>query len=149
MPLTSSTGSQSSSVGGLGGLGTLPGAFTQFRPALDAAGQGEVTIESLSSRQHSFSQVLGRESRRTLPTRAERARETAEQFVASSLVEPILKQMRSATQAPPPLGPSQGEKQFRSLMDTQVARNIVKRSRWNVVDRIASDLMKRTNGVSA
>ncbi|MBY0309256.1 MAG: hypothetical protein K2Q09_10985, partial [Phycisphaerales bacterium] len=55
----------------------------------------------------------------------ERARKTAEDFVAIAFVQPILKGLRSSTLADlaPPLGPGPGEKQFRSIADAQTARS--------------------------
>jgi Rod binding domain-containing protein len=124
---------------------SLSGKFLGVQPA-----RAESTdASSLAGRQASFSQIIARETGREETTPEQRARRAAEQFVASSLVEPILKQMRSASDIPPPFGPSQAEKQFRSLMDTQVARNIVTRANWPVVDRVAADLIKRTKGVRA
>lgn len=71
------------------------------------------------------------------------ARDAAEQFVAVAFVQPILKNLRSSSigkELPAPWGPGNGEKQFRSIADTQVARQLVRANRWSVVDRIASDL---------
>ncbi len=104
---------------------------------------------SLAGRQESFSQMISREANAGTLTKEQKARRTAEQFVASSLVEPILKQMRESSNVAPPFGPSQAEKQFRALLDTQIARNLVKRAHWPVVDRVAADLAKRSKGVTA
>lgn len=124
---------------------SLSGKFLGIQPArLEATDPA-----SLAGKQASFSQIIARETGREQTTPEQRARRAAEQFVASTLVEPLLKQMRSASDVPPPFGPSQAEKQFRSLMDTQIARNIVTRANWPVVDRVAADLIKRTKGVRA
>src|SRR5205085_4117838 len=64
-------------------------------------------------------------------------------FVAIALIQPVLKQLREANAAAPPFAPSSGEKQFQSLFDNQVARQIAGATHFPVVDRIAHDLLKR------
>ncbi|MEN0019795.1 MAG: hypothetical protein AAF747_02810 [Planctomycetota bacterium] len=71
---------------------------------------------------------------------ADQHREAAEELVAVTFIEPILKQMRESSTAPPPWGPGPGEKKFRSLMDGQVARDLVQASDFPLVDRLARDL---------
>lgn len=72
-----------------------------------------------------------------------KARAAAEEFVSMALVQPILKQMREANQAPPPFGPGQGEKNFGHIVDAQVARGIVQSSNFGVVGAIQQQLLAR------
>jgi Rod binding domain-containing protein len=74
----------------------------------------------------------------------DKAREAAEEFVSVTFVQPLLKQLRESNHAAAPFAPTQGEKQFRSLADAEIARRIVKASRWGLVDRIASDIGQRS-----
>src|ERR1043165_9691287 len=87
-------------------------AATNSNPATRIIGR------DLTSAQRSFSQVLGKALPETKPqTVAEKARDTAEQFVTISLVQPLLKQLRETNNAAPPFAPTEGEKQFRALTD--------------------------------
>lgn len=74
----------------------------------------------------------------------DKAREAAEEFVSVTFVQPLLKQLRESNHAAAPFAPTQGEKQFRSLADAEIARRIVKASKWGLVDRIASDIGQRS-----
>lgn len=67
-------------------------------------------------------------------------RDAAEQLVAAVLVEPILKQLRETSQAAPPFAPTDGEKQFRSMLDARLAHEITSGARFPLVDRLARDL---------
>mgnify|MGYP003630149151 CR=1 FL=1 len=70
------------------------------------------------------------------------ARVAAEGLVSSTFIEPILKQIRESNTAPPPFGPSSAEKQFASLLDTNIADEIVHAANFPLVERIANQLMK-------
>lgn len=70
------------------------------------------------------------------------ARAAAEDFVALTFVQPILKQLRESNQTAAPFAPGQAEKTFQGLADEEIARRIVRASQWGLVDRIASDLAK-------
>ncbi len=67
----------------------------------------------------------------------------AQEFVSVALVQPILKQMRQANQAPPPFGPGEGEKNFAHLADAQIARRIVESSNFGVVNAVEHQLLAR------
>jgi hypothetical protein len=69
------------------------------------------------------------------------AREAAELLVSTTFVEPVFKQMRESERTAPPFAPSEGEKQFRALLDTRLAQEMVKSARWGLVDRVARDLL--------
>lgn len=89
--------------------------------------------------QRSFRDVLG--ISRTAASTKEGARDAAEQFVAKTFLEPLLKSMRENSQAAPPFAPTQAEKQFRAFADAQLSVEIVKRSDMPIVDRLARDLL--------
>lgn len=89
-----------------------------------------------------FASVLGKVSAAT-GTPEQRARAAAEQIVATALVQPILKQLRETSMAAAPFLPTQGEKQFQGLMDTQVSQQIVHAKSFPLVDRIESLLLSR------
>lgn len=73
---------------------------------------------------------------------AGRAKRAAEEFVSMVFVEPILKQLRESNQAAPPFAPTNGEKQFRSMLDARFAHEITKAARFPLVDRLARDLRR-------
>ena len=73
------------------------------------------------------------------------ARRTAEELVSKVLVEPVFAQMRASNNATPPFGPAPGEKEFAPLVDAQRALELVRSARWPLVDRLASDLTRRTS----
>lgn len=72
------------------------------------------------------------------------ARTAAEQFVALSLVHPVLKQMRESNQAWGPFAPSSGEKQFQALLDMRLSDSIVRSDRFPLVERVAQGLRKQS-----
>jgi Rod binding domain-containing protein len=79
-------------------------------------------------------------------TREQKARDAAEQFVALTFVQPALKSLRETNQAAPPFAPSEGEKQFRALLDAEFARKIVHKAHFGLVDRLAHDLLNPSPG---
>lgn len=84
---------------------------------------------------------------RAKQTDEQRARGAAEEFVAMALVQPVLKQLRESNNTPPPFGPTDGEKKFGAVLDTEVAKRIVRASGFPLVDRVASSLLERSRGV--
>lgn len=111
----------------------LPG-----RPALDPS-----IPRSLLDEQRSFAAVLARgQSANTMMPQA-KAREAAMQLVAVALVQPILKELRDTNSAAPPFAPTQGEQQFRALMDAELAQRVVQAARFPLVDRLAQELLDR------
>lgn len=73
-----------------------------------------------------------------------RASEAAQKLVASTLVEPILKQLRSTNNSAAPFGPTEAEKQFGPILDAQIADNIVNAADFPLVERIKQDLLKNS-----
>ncbi|MBL8746636.1 MAG: hypothetical protein JNK58_09810 [Phycisphaerae bacterium] len=74
----------------------------------------------------------------------ERAREAAEEFVAQSLVLPILKSIRDQNQAAPPFGPGPYEKNIASLFDIEIASRMVRSQRFEIVDAVARNLLRES-----
>lgn len=133
---------------------------TLSRPGL---GLAPVSLDGLrTGAQHDFASMLSQSmaarsgsaatkptSRMTETEKDQQARQAAEEFVAVAFVQPILKQLRSSSiggELAPPLGPGPGEKQFRSLADTQVARQLVRASNWPLVDTLTRTLRSRQPG---
>lgn len=102
---------------------------------------------NMTRRQKDFASTLARQhaGHGVLPSRQEQARESAEEFVAMALIQPILGQLRSTNAAAPPFQPTQGEKSFQTMVDAHLARQIVRSGRFPLVDRVARDLLKRTD----
>lgn len=75
-----------------------------------------------------------------------KARDAASDFVAQTLVLPVLAQMREMNDAADPFKPSSGEKQFGALLDQKLAKEITKASSFPLVDRLARDLL-RSQGI--
>lgn len=73
-----------------------------------------------------------------------RATEAAQKLVSSTLVEPILKQLRETNNAAAPFGPTPAEKQFGPILDGQLAEKIVSAADFPMVERIKQDLMKNS-----
>jgi Rod binding domain-containing protein len=71
-----------------------------------------------------------------------KAREAAEGLVSTSFIKPILTQARESNKAPAPFGPTQAEKQFGSLLDNQLADEIVRASQFPLVDRMVEQFTR-------
>ncbi|MBL8762797.1 MAG: hypothetical protein JNM07_00830 [Phycisphaerae bacterium] len=76
------------------------------------------------------------------------ARAAAEQFVAISLVQPILANLRETNRTAAPFAPGTGERQFGAMMDAEVSLRIARASRFPLVDRLASDLLRRSRSTA-
>lgn len=100
-------------------------------------------------RQRSFLEAMGRHGVAAAP-RAEsgstesdadaKARRAAEQFVSTTFILPILKELRAQNRAAPPFGPTQAEKTLGPMMDAQLADRMVRSSQFALVDRVAAEL---------
>lgn len=89
--------------------------------------------------QTDFASILGIADRGNI--RADDSpRAIAESFVATVLVEPILALAREANTQPAPFGPAPGENAFGAMLDSQRALELVRKSDWPIVERLASDL---------
>lgn len=90
-----------------------------------------------------FTEILGKRTAAQTKPDAAKIRETAETFVAVALVQPVFKQLRSTNHAEAPFGPNKAEQQFQSLVDAQLARKMVHKSHWPVVDKVAQNMLKK------
>ncbi len=71
-----------------------------------------------------------------------RIRDAAQQYVAQSLVQPLLKQAREMRDDTPPFGATQAEGQFGSMLDERTALDMVQRGRWGIVRNIEHRLLR-------
>lgn len=109
-------------------------------------GDPSIARQESIENQASFASVLSRAQ--TRPDKAnqtpeQKAREAAEQLVATALVQPVLKQLRETNNAAEPFKPNSAERSFGQMMDTQMSQRIVGSKSWALVDRVAETLMKR------
>lgn len=86
-----------------------------------------------------FSMTLEGVSRNQTPE--ESARQSAEELVAISLVQPALASLRENSQAAEPFAPTSAEKQFGSILDARRAQEIVRAKGFPLVDAIASRML--------
>ncbi len=99
-----------------------------------------VATPNLQDRQRDFSAVIARDD--TPSSAPGSARRAAEDFVAMAFVEPLLAQLREGNNAAPPFAPGPGERQFGEIMDQVLSRQIVRASRFGLVDRLEADLSR-------
>jgi hypothetical protein len=139
-------------------MSTLASSRLGMLSGSDTAGLNAARLASLSRRstgQEQFSDILAQASSSARSTGGpdstpeDRARRAAEQFVSIALLQPLLKEFRQSSQAAPPFAPSQGEKQFQSLIDAATAERMVQASNFPVVDRVARDLLQRAQQQAA
>jgi len=112
-----------------------------------AGGLGNLTSgvdAAIASRQDDFTSVIARAKNAAGRDRTKAAREAAEQFVASALVQPILSQLRTTNWAAEPFTPTPGERTFQQMTDAQTAITLVRKTRWGLVDRIAEAIERRS-----
>ncbi len=101
--------------------------------------------QRLASAQNQFAGVLNRAREKAPESSESAARDAAEQLVAITLVQPLLAQLRETNNAAPPFAPTPAEKQFASLQDARVAQDIVRGSRFPLVDQLARSMLKHLN----
>ncbi|MGH7132271.1 MAG: hypothetical protein ACREJO_10040 [Phycisphaerales bacterium] len=103
------------------------------------------TRPDLAASQEDFQSVISRA--RTDDTDIKhKTRQAAEDFVAVAFIQPILKQLRETNHAAPPFAPSEGEKAFRGIADAHLSRQLVRKARWPLVDRLARTLLDKAEG---
>jgi hypothetical protein len=99
----------------------------------------------LAASQRSFQQIMSIDRRgQGADVTVDKEREAAEQLIAVTFVEPILRQAREVRSSEGPFGMTQAEKQFGALLDAATARKMVQS--WNVpmVDRLARSMREAT-----
>lgn len=70
------------------------------------------------------------------------ARETAQEFVAMTLVQPILTAARESNAAAPPFAPGDAERRFGFLLDQRYANEIVRAQNFPLVDAVTRQLLR-------
>jgi hypothetical protein len=98
-------------------------------------------LPSLQRQQLDFTSVMARAQKGEQMDDERAAREAASDFVAAAFIEPLLKQMRESNDAAPPFAPGPAEKQFRGLMDAQLARQVSRGAHFPLVDAVAQKLL--------
>lgn len=109
---------------------------------MSSLGVSSVGTSTLGGRQRSFAEVLSIADRapQDAKTQVDPSRDAAERLVATTLVEPILKQLRESVHIAPPFGPGKGEQSFQSIADAHTAKEVVKSKNFALVDRLAQEL---------
>lgn len=72
----------------------------------------------------------------------QQARHAAEDFVSLALIQPILQELRSQNDAAPPFAPGDAERTFGAMFDAEIARRIVKRADYALVNEVARTLLR-------
>ncbi len=101
-----------------------------------------------NDRKSDFAAVLGRMGQGVGESPELLAKRSAENFVSMTFVQPLLKTLRSSNHAAPPFAPTEGEKQFQGLMDTELAQRIVKAAHFPLVERITKDVLAKARGAA-
>ncbi|MBU6413825.1 MAG: hypothetical protein KGS45_10140 [Planctomycetes bacterium] len=105
-----------------------------------APGRDQGSFAAVLSRQQNLLQYQP-ESEKVSQLRS-RIRDVSVQYIAQSLVQPLLKQAREMRDDTPPFGATQAEKQFGALMDERTALDMVSRGRWGIVESVERRLLK-------
>lgn len=121
-------------------------------PGIRGLGGGSSPAQGLLARQGSFAEAMGIAERRIgggVADREARAREAAEQLVATAFVRPVLASLRGSEGAAEPFAPTTAEKQFGAIQDQRLADELVRAARFPLVDRLARDLLRSGGGATA
>lgn len=115
-------------------------------PAITGAVNGRFPVGASAARAEvDFGRVLaGVGERQATATPEQAARRSAEEFVASTLIVPVLKALREQNSAAPPFAPGAGEQLFGPLLDEEIAVRISRAERFPLVERLARDLLKHS-----
>ncbi len=107
----------------------------------------KLQIPSIAMRDAGFARFLASASVSGDAITNDQTRQAAEQLVAVTFIQPILRAARESNNAAPPFAPTAIEKQFGPLMDARLSDAIMRSSRWPLIDRIERDM--RANGKQA
>lgn len=101
---------------------------------------------NLADTQQSFSAILAVDERRHASSSvpADPQREAAQQLVAVTFIEPILREAREVRSSEGPFGITQAEKQFGSMLDAATAKDMVRSWQFPLVDKLARDMRAET-----
>lgn len=100
-----------------------------------------------TARTERFDSVLKRAQ--NLSGEAQDPRAAAEEFVAATLIQPILAQLRAQNSAAAPFQPGEAEKAFGPLLDGEMALQIARAQGFGVVDAVARNLLERSGAQGA
>ena len=109
-------------------------------PSLDSTPNSHE--RKLRDDQELFASVLSR-ARRDGPPQPDEVRKAAEDFVATALVQPVLKLLRESNQAAEPFKPNAAERSFRTMYDSALAARITRSGHWPLVERVIKQFMAR------
>ncbi|MEO1009327.1 MAG: hypothetical protein AAFX79_12255 [Planctomycetota bacterium] len=124
-------------------VGQIGASSVYDSASLDARAGFAATPEVLLGRQRDFASVISRDAQRQANAEApDPARKAAEDFVSMAFLEPLLAEVRAGNNAAEPFAPGPAEKQFGALLDRVMARQIVRASRFDLVDRLEADLRR-------
>jgi Rod binding domain-containing protein len=133
-------------------MNTLSGLISSTGSRLADFGDPKAAKQSAPSDQESFAAIMSRANARpgaSAKTPRDKAREAAQQLIATALVQPVLKQLRETNNAAEPFKPNAAEKSFGQMMDTQLSQRIVESKGWALVDRVTETLLRKsTTGAS-
>lgn len=107
----------------------------------------KLQIPSIAMRDAGFARLLANASVGRDTITDDQTRQAAEQLVAVTFIQPILRAARESNNAAPPFAPTAIEKQFGPLMDARLSDAMMRSSRWPLIDRIERDM--RANGKPA
>lgn len=71
------------------------------------------------------------------------AHDAAQSFIATALIQPILKQLRQTNNAAEPFAPGEFEKQFAPLMDQIWSEQVTRSGNWPLVEAVAQHLREQ------
>jgi len=114
--------------------------------SLLGTGSSALPDSGIASNQSDFSRILGKARDNRGKDPAQVAKETAEEFVSITMIQPLLAQLRSTNQAAAPFAPSSGEKQFQTMLDAHLAQQIVRAKQFPLVDSVARKLLRSGQG---
>ncbi|TVQ31738.1 MAG: hypothetical protein EA376_08745 [Phycisphaeraceae bacterium] len=131
-------------IGANSSLFPIPASDVRERPWEDAArSSSSGTIQGSAS---AFASFLSPTQERQTPEEA--ARRAAEEFVSISMVQPILSSLRETEDAAAPFAPGDAERRFRPMLDAEIARRIVQREDYALVNEVARRMLERMGGAA-
>lgn len=104
-------------------------------------------VQSGADKDKPFSLALRREVQGQ--TAAEQARSAAEEFVAGTLVLPVLSQLRQTNMAAEPFAPGHYEKSFGPILDIEIAMRMTRAQGFDLVDAVAHGLLRHDSSAGA
>lgn len=143
----------SSSVGGIAPSPGLSGGLGGGSPSgLPGGVSASMGFGADPAAQRDFADLLGIAQRVRgggEASAAAEARDTAERFVATTFVQPLLDRFSEMSEAAPPFQRTKAERTFGTLLNGQMALEVVRKGDWAVVDQVASGLLERAAGAEA